>query len=94
MPPRKRARASEASTPLQETRPKTPVGTSRAASDGKAANPAGDEPMLDVPDDPWTDEQETQLLKGLMRWKPTGKAQFPSHRLRDEIARPFAPPRQ
>lgn len=66
MPPRKRARASEASTPLRETQPRTPVDR---ADDEK------DEVMEDVYDpiaDPWTDEQETQLLRGLMRWKPTG----------------------
>lgn len=66
MPPRKRARASTASTPLRETQPKTPVDH---ADDEK------DEVMEDAIDptsDPWTDEQETQLLRGLMRWKPTG----------------------
>ncbi len=73
MPPRKRARASEASTPLAETQPKTPVEASQAASDAKA-NHKADEPMLDAPEDPWTDEQETQLLRGLMRWKPIGTA--------------------
>src|ERR1700761_4689791 len=76
MPPRKRARASTASTPLRETQPKTPV----EHNDGKSAV-QGDEIMEDVgPDvlnDPWTDEQETQLLKGLMKWKPTGTCKRP-----------------
>jgi MRG-binding protein len=53
MPPRKKAKASAASTPLGDTQPK-------ALQD-------------DLLHDPWADEQETQLFKSMMKWKPTGE---------------------
>ncbi|KAL6704904.1 hypothetical protein ACN47E_007449 [Coniothyrium glycines] len=60
MPPRKRAKASAASTPLGDTQPKTPQDSGAAQSQD------------DVLSDPWADEQETQLFKSMMKWKPTG----------------------
>ncbi|EUC46323.1 hypothetical protein COCMIDRAFT_4599 [Bipolaris oryzae ATCC 44560] len=60
MPPRKKAKASAASTPLGDTQPKTPQDS--------GAVQAQDE----ILSDPWADEQETQLLKSMMKWKPTG----------------------
>ncbi|KAF2472984.1 CT20-domain-containing protein [Lindgomyces ingoldianus] len=67
MPPRKRAKASAASTPLAETQPKTPQDTGVAVQSQQAS--PQNENLLN---DPWTDEQETQLFKGMMKWKPTG----------------------
>jgi MRG-binding protein len=60
MPPRKRAKASAASTPLGDTQPKTPQDSGPGQSQDE------------VPSDPWADEQETQLFKSMMKWKPTG----------------------
>ncbi|KAF2821190.1 CT20-domain-containing protein [Ophiobolus disseminans] len=60
MPPRKKAKASAASTPLRDTQPKTPQESGPSQSQ--------DELMNDL----WADEQETQLFKSMMKWKPTG----------------------
>ncbi|KAF2683944.1 CT20-domain-containing protein [Lentithecium fluviatile CBS 122367] len=62
MPPRKKAKASAASTPLADAQPRTPQDS------GAAASQAHDEPAGDV----WADDQETQLFKSMMKWKPTG----------------------
>ncbi|KAF2127601.1 CT20-domain-containing protein [Dothidotthia symphoricarpi CBS 119687] len=61
MPPRKKAKASAASTPLRDTQPKTPQDSGRLSQSQE-----------DVLADPWADEQETQLFKSMMKWKPTG----------------------
>lgn len=63
MPPRKRAKASAASTPLAETQPKTPQDTG-------VTSQSQEQELLN---DPWADDQETQLFKSMMKWKPTGK---------------------
>ncbi|KAH6629527.1 chromatin modification-related protein EAF7-domain-containing protein [Boeremia exigua] len=59
MPPRKKAKASAASTPLGDGQPGTP----------QAPNTLSQDELLN---DPWEDEQEIQLLKSMMKWKPTG----------------------
>lgn len=60
MPPRKKAKASAASTPLGDTQPKTPQESGPSQSQDDAHS------------EPWADEQETQLFKSMMKWKPTG----------------------
>jgi hypothetical protein len=60
MPPRKKAKASAASTPLRDTQPRTPQDSGVVQSQDELLS------------DPWADEQETQLLKSMMKWKPTG----------------------
>lgn len=61
MPPRKKAKASAASTPLGDVQPKTPQDSGVAQSQD------------DVLCDDWADEQEAQLFKSMMKWKPTGQ---------------------
>jgi MRG-binding protein len=44
----------------------------------ESAQPAGEgagkpDNGHDLVADPWTDEQETALLKGIIKWKPVGK---------------------
>lgn len=60
MPPRKKAKASAASTPLGDGQPGTPQAPNALTQD-------------ELVKDPWEDEQEIQLLKSMMKWKPTGE---------------------
>ncbi|KAK5109637.1 hypothetical protein LTR62_006874 [Meristemomyces frigidus] len=62
MPPRKRARLSQATSPEHAIKSPTPVAEAEESGDGEKQ-------MLE---DAWTDEEEIGLLKGLMTWKPTG----------------------
>jgi MRG-binding protein len=63
MPPKKKARVSQAASPAATDQHKTP--TPAAQSPSKA-----DE---DVLNDPWTDEEAIGLFKAVIKWKPTGK---------------------
>jgi len=63
MPPKKRARVSQAASPAAtDQQHKTP--TPAAQSPNKA-----DEDILN---DPWTDEEAIGLFKAVIKWKPTG----------------------
>lgn len=66
MPPRKKARvvSQKASTPAQDENPMV-VDTPEMEVTTK-------KPGYDPLKDPWTDEQETSLFKGIIRWKPAG----------------------
>jgi len=67
MPPKKKAKASQrgVSTPAAD----------EDTMDVDAPSPEveeSNEPAYDILKDPWTDEQETSLFKGIIRWKPNG----------------------
>lgn len=61
MPPRKRAKVSAASTP-QDTTSAEPTSVEKPTA----------VPVDDVLNDPWTDDEYTELFKAMIRWKPTG----------------------
>ena len=70
MPPKKRPRLSSSAastTPQVDNSANTP-----ASSD--SAKPGTEH---DLVTDPWTDEQETALLKGVIKWKPVGLLEPP-----------------
>ena len=73
MPPRRKGKgaARAASTPIADD--DAMVIDSPAAETPKSIEepPKRNDAMLD---DPWTDEQETSLFKGLMKWKPNGRS--------------------
>lgn len=68
MPARKKAKisarqsAATASAELPKSVPAAGAGDAAPKSDSEH----------DIVNDPWTDEQETALLKGIVRWKPVG----------------------
>lgn len=65
MPPKKRPRLSSraaSATPQADNPANTPAST-------ESAKPGTE---YDLVTDPWTDEQETALLKGIIKWKPIG----------------------
>ncbi|KAL2220986.1 CT20 family protein [Thermoascus aurantiacus ATCC 26904] len=70
MPPKKRPKLSSSrgpSTPSQTDTVQPSADTASLAAGSK--RPDTD---YDLVNDPWTDEQETALLKGIIRWKPVG----------------------
>lgn len=69
MPPRKKTKGSvrAPSTPAADEDAMA-VDTPQADTTGAKSKPA-----YDILKDPWTDEQETSLFKGIIRWKPAGK---------------------
>ncbi|KAL4774717.1 chromatin modification-related protein EAF7-domain-containing protein [Aspergillus nidulans var. acristatus] len=60
MPPRKKPKLNN-----QGENAPSPANTSTEAAAQRA-------PSYDLVTDPWTDEQETALLKGVVKWKPVG----------------------
>ncbi|KAM3423693.1 hypothetical protein BST61_g1105 [Cercospora zeina] len=69
MPPRKKARHSQATSPsLSASRQKTPETAPSQRSTSSPNKP----PEAATSNDPWSDHEEIGLFKGLMLWKPTG----------------------
>jgi hypothetical protein len=66
MPPRKKAKGNTGTT-----------STPAADEDSMVIDtPQAEEPQkstYDILKDPWTDEQETSLFKGIIKWKPAGE---------------------
>ncbi|KAJ5204527.1 uncharacterized protein N7498_005406 [Penicillium cinerascens] len=67
MPPRKKAKRAHSTTPQDDAAVQSTVNT--PGSSDSAGKP---EPEHDFLTDPWTDEQETALLKAIIKWKPVG----------------------
>lgn len=68
MPPRKKNKGSVRA-------PSTPAADedAMAVDTPQPDTAAKSKPVYDILKDPWTDEQETSLFKGIIRWKPAGK---------------------
>lgn len=66
MAPRKRTKRAHSPTPQDDTPAQSSADTPSSDSAGK---PDTD---YDLISDPWTDEQETALLKAIIKWKPVG----------------------
>lgn len=69
MPPRKRAARTA-------RRDSTASGDAVEQPAEDASTPVEAEPARDyvAASDPWTDEQETSLFKGMIKWKPVGSS--------------------
>lgn len=68
MPPKKRARVSQATSPAATDQHKTPTPAAQSPS----------KPDEDILNDPWTDEEAIGLFKAVVKWKPTGAPPIPS----------------
>ena len=71
MPPKKKGKgtARAASTPVADEDAMA-IDSPAAETPKPVEEPA--KPNADLLKDPWTDEQETSLFKGIMKWKPNG----------------------
>ena len=77
MPPRKKAKRAHSATP-----PGDPAAQSSADTPGSSDGAEKPQPAYDLIGDPWTDEQETALLKAIIKWKPVGALRIGADELR------------
>lgn len=68
MPPKKKKGSTRAASTPVEDQDSMAIDTPQKAEPPK--------PIYDILKDPWTDEQETSLFKGIVKWKPAGKITF------------------
>jgi hypothetical protein len=68
MPPKKKAKAAAATSTPTADGDAMAIDTPQPQ---KAEEPQ--KPAYDILKDPWTDEQETSLFKGIIKWKPAGE---------------------
>lgn len=71
MPPRKKTKRAHSTTPQDDAVAQSSTNTP-GSSDSVAKPDDGYDPLTD----PWTDEQETALLKAIIKWKPVGVLQY------------------
>ncbi|EPS25434.1 hypothetical protein PDE_00367 [Penicillium oxalicum 114-2] len=67
MPPRKKVKRAHSTTPLEDT-----VAQSSVDTPGSSDTAEKPDAPYDLLSDPWTDDQETALLKAIIKWKPVG----------------------
>lgn len=69
MPPKKKNRAVGQKPSPPQDEDSTAINTPEPAETPKPPK----KPPCGLLKDPWTDEQETSLFKGIVRWKPAGE---------------------
>lgn len=65
MPPKKKTKVNSAATPAAEVEE-----NAMEIDTPETSAPTKPDPMNEL----WTDEQETSLFKGIIKWKPSGRS--------------------
>ncbi|KAJ5682441.1 hypothetical protein N7462_005606 [Penicillium macrosclerotiorum] len=71
MPPRKKTKRAHSTSPQDDAPAQSNANTPGSSDSADKAEPEP-KPEYDLISDPWTDEQETALLKAIIKWKPVG----------------------
>ncbi|KAJ5658487.1 uncharacterized protein N7484_002136 [Penicillium longicatenatum] len=74
MPPRKKTKRAHSTSPPAE------AAQSSADTPGSTDSVEKLEADYDLLTDPWSDEQETALLKAIIKWKPVGEFRYGFHK--------------